>query len=247
MDDDSITPIRPRRIRRSGFKASTVTEGARVSEDDSAIEGVVEPAVNEPSLHDQVRNIARRPVARLPDNGYIRPNQNEVDKILRGARQSDALGQELRLQAVNRMILEGADNLDIAERLNIPINSVYRLRSKLKERYREVSKELTIEAIVGKDLGFYEHVQAQALQLAADPHTTTPMKLASLRTSLGANADKHRFLTNAGVYDVLRFKQSESSQEQNDVEKLVAATRRIFGEGFGAGESNSGTDEEIEL
>lgn len=245
MDDDGITPIRPRRVRRSGFRNSTIAEGARVGDEpEEAIEGVVESAA---SLNDQVRSIARRPVERLPDNGYVRPNQSEIDRILRASRQSDALGNELRVQAVNRMVLEGKDTLAIADELGITTEQVTRIKSTLKKRYRDISKELTIEAIVGKDVTFYDHVQSQALQLAANPNTPVAMKLAALRTSLGANGDKHRFFVNAGVYDVLRFRQSESSQEQSDVERLIAATRRIFGEGFGEGESNSGTDEEVEI
>ena len=48
-----------------------------------------------------------------------------------------------------------------------------------------------------------------------------------MRTALGANADKHRFLQAAGVYHVLQYRKATGAGAMSDIERMVQLTRQI--------------------
>lgn len=62
-----------------------------------------------------------------------------------------------------------------------------------------------------------------------------------MRTALSANNDMHKFLNTAGVYDVLRFRATETDS-QDDIKRLMEVTENLLGLGDDALEDLDTTD-----
>lgn len=140
--------------------------------------------------------------------------------------------KEYRLQLLHRLLMRNIPLDQIARQLQVSISTVEKDRAELKKRWREAAKELTIEEIIGNQVGIYDEISGMALRVASgggEGNTTpTAMRLAAMRTSLAANADKTRFMNTAGVFDVLRFRQAEDGTQMSDVQRLMENTMNLL-------------------
>lgn len=141
---------------------------------------------------------------------------------------SPGYAREYRLELMARMLMRGVGLDVIAQQLEISISTAERYRAELRERFRENARALNIEEMVGNELAFYGELSQMPLRIASSDSTPTPMRLAAIRTALAANADKNRFLTASGVFDVLRFRQAAGEGELSDVQALMQQTMEMM-------------------
>lgn len=136
--------------------------------------------------------------------------------------------KEFRLNLLHKLLMRGISLDNIARELGVSISTVQRDRLALKARLRQAARELDINEIVGGQTAFYDEITALSLRITSHTDTPTAMKLASMRTALAANADKTRFLSSAGVFEVLQFRRAEDGQDLSDVQVLMQRTGELL-------------------
>lgn len=200
----------------SGFSpsTSTVTESYR------------EPGEEEPDLSEQVRRGLPRlaPPAPAPDD----PDENRR-RLAEAAMAGDAAyAREFRLGLMHRLLMRGISLDNIARELGVSISTVKADRAELKRRLRDSAKGLDINELIGGQMAFYDEATAMSLRITSQSGVPTAMKLAGIRTALAAKADQTRFLTSAGVFDVLSFRRTEDGQDISDVQMLMQRTEEML-------------------
>ena len=241
---DADAPRRRMLIRRGrgGFGAagagnSTRSESLRMA-DRAEVGDEVDEAIQPENLNDRVRanlpTIVNAPVHREPDydggaaEGNPRARLNDV--AMAG---SSGYAKEYRLGLLHRLILRGVPLDQIARQLQVSVSTVEKDRAELRNRLRQLAKELNIDEMVSTQNAFYDEVRSMSLRLASaggENGPTTPMRLASLRTALAAEADRTRFLNSAGVLDVLRFRRADDGNDLSDVQRLMEQTDTMMAE-----------------
>jgi hypothetical protein len=129
-----------------------------------------------------------------------------------------------------RMMMRNLPMDEIASQLGISLRQAQRDRLQIRERMRQLTKELEIEAMIGTSASFYDEIQALSLRIADNNNTPTPMRLAAMRVSLASHNDKQRFFQAAGVFDVLRYRKNQDGSAGSDVQRLMAATEDLLQE-----------------
>jgi len=229
---DADAPRRRLLVRRSrsggfasaGAGASTRSESLRLPYEPPERDGV-DDLIEPENLNERVRQ--QGPVDVGGDDaagGNPRARLNDV--AMAGSR---AYAKEYRLNLLHRMLLRNVPLDQIAQQLSVSISTVEKDRAELKARLREAAKSLDINEMVGHQNAYYDEVRAMSMRIASAPGSgqnavPTPMKLAALRTSLAAEADRTRFLNTAGVFDVLRFRRTEDGTDLSDVQMLMQRT-----------------------
>lgn len=254
--DDQERPQRPLRIRRGfqnrGIANSTEAAGARQEGESDEADEIIDV---EPNLNASVRAQAAQTFPALPHALPAIPpapgtRQSPAERLRSVRTRATEYEKEFRLRLVHKLVLEGHTVIEIADILEISERQVNRCKQELAQRFREESRQLDIDFLVGEGQAFYDHVMQAALKIAGDDRNPSAMKLAALRTAMGGNADKHRFLTATGVYNAMQYKKVTDAAEKSDIQTLLEATNRIFGvEGFNLNDKDaSNNDEEnIEL
>lgn len=172
-------------------------------------------------------NPPRLPAPGGPEGGTTSPRARLQRVAMAG---SPGYAKEYRLQFMARLLMRGVHLDVIADQLEVSISTAERYRAELKARFRQMSKELNIDEMVGTGIAFYDEVSAKALRMSEQDGVPTAMRLAAMRTSLAASADKTRFLVSTGVFDALRFKVSEDQGQMSDVQALMARTMAALSE-----------------
>lgn len=165
------------------------------------------------------------PAALTPDEARDNPRSRLNEVAMAG---SATYTKEYRLGMIHRLLMRNTPLDQIARQLQVSISTIEKDRAELRRRLREAAKELNIDEMVGNQNALYDEVQSMSLRLASARETPTPMKLASMRTALAANADRTRFLNTAGVFDVLRFRRAEDGSGVSDVQALMARTAEML-------------------
>lgn len=184
----------------------------------------VDDAIDPEDFNRQVQARAALPAPVTGDQARENPRARLDEVALSG---SAAYAKEFRLNMLHRMLMRNVPLDQIARQLQVSISTVEKDRAELKRRLRERAKELDINELVGNQSAFYDEIQALSLRVASGD-ATTPMKLAALRTSLAANADRARFLNSAGVFDALRFRRAEDNSTVSDVQLLMQRTAEML-------------------
>ena len=141
---------------------------------------------------------------------------------------SPTYAKEFRLDLLHRLLMRKMPLDAIARTLRVSVSTVEKDRVELKKRLRQTARELNIDEMIGGQLAFYDEAQSLSLRLASTSTTPTPMKLAAIRTALASNADKARFLANAGVFEVLSFRRNEEGADLSDVQILMQQTAEML-------------------
>lgn len=199
--------------RSDGYPTTGSTE-AEPDEVDNAIDPDAQPGY-----------AVARPAGQPPDPDTNNPRARLQAVQMAG---SPAYAKEHRLRLMAKLLMRGVSLDTIAQQLQVSISTAERYRAELKTRFREDSRKLNIDEMIGSNLAFYDEVTEQGLRLSSAGDVPAAMKLAALRTSLAANADRTRFLNSAGVFDALRFKQAEDANQMSDVQALMARTREAL-------------------
>lgn len=215
-----------------GFSSSTSTraEGFREGEgrEPDEVDDIIEPE----RIADRIRGGAIPPPS--PERDNPRSRLNAV-----GMAGSAAYAKEYRLGLLHRLLMRNVPLDQIAQQLQVSISTVEKDRALLKQRLREAATQLNIDEMVGNQNAMYDEVAGMAMRIASQGSARdengnsvtavpTAMRLAAMRTALAANADRTRFLTSAGVFDVLRFRRAEDGTGMSDVQHLMAQTAALM-------------------
>ena len=164
------------------------------------------------------------------------PGQHQEDnpddsrrRMAEAAMAGDAsYAREFRLNLLNKLMMRGISLDNIARELGVSISTVKNDRAELNRRLREAAKQLDINQLIGGQLAFYDEATAMSLRISSREGMPVPMRLAGIRTALAAKADQTRFLTSAGVFDVLSFRRTEDGQDLSDVQVLMQRTAEML-------------------
>lgn len=222
---------------RMGAGVSTRSESLRTSETDAQEPDEVDDAIDPDQMSRRIR-AGQFPAPALPDAGNDRENPRSRLNAVQMAG-SAAYAKEYRLQLLHRLLLRNIPLDQIASQLHVSISTVEKDRAELKRRLREAATQMNIDEMIGHQQALYDEVSAMALRIASQGNRTdengnpvsavpTPMRLAAMRTALAANADRTRFLNTAGVFDVLRFRRSETGDNVSDVQQLMLHTLELM-------------------
>jgi len=261
MADEATDEPRRRRMHNrrsagmafSGNSMSQSSQGGGVADGEEAVEGPIEDLnavvaasvpptrrLSEDEQSDMVRNTV---------NSEEFTPQNRLAQV---RNRSSEYEREYRLQLLHRLLMRNLPLDEIASQLGVSVSTVMRDRQELKERLREVAKQMDVEMMIGNSKGFYEEVQAMAMRAASSSTVPMPMRLAAMRTALASHNDMHRFFQAAGVYDVLRFRKGANEGAQTDIQRLMSLTEDLLAEarhdrrsGGDALGDFSGTDSEV--
>lgn len=151
-------------------------------------------------------------------------------RLLQVGSRSSEYAREYRLNLLQRLLMRGLPLDEIAQAMGCSVSTVLRDRKELTERARQAAKELDIDVMIGNSTALYGEVSAMAMRQASNAQTPVPMRLASMRTALAAENDKHRFYQAAGVYDVLRFRRGAGEGQVSDISRLMTATEELLNE-----------------
>lgn len=226
-------PERRRRRRRElsgGQRQSTETHDG-VGEDLD----IFAPATESPSeINDRVATMAAEPAQTIPvrttqpiapesDDEEFTPQNRMKDVKTRAS----AYEREYRLKLLHRMLLRQVPIDKIADELAVSVHTVIRDRKELYKRLREEASKMDMNELIGNTMGFYNEIQGMALRTASNAKSPMNMRLAALRTALGAKNDSHKFMQAAGVFDVLTFQAGEDSANSS-IERLVGVAEKML-------------------
>lgn len=226
-----------------GAGSSTRTESLRTSAEPDEIDDVIDPH----QAHDRiVREVRTRPIPtsnppQLPppqaaarptqrnaprNEGDIRDPRDRMEQVAMAG--SEAYSREYRQTVIGRMLMRGIPLDQIAVELGCSVSTIEKDRAAWKQRLRESARQLDINEIIGGQSAMYSELSSMALRVATNGDTPTPMRLAAMRTTLAAEADRTRFLNTAGVFDVLRYRKSEDGTDVSDVQLLMGRTDEMI-------------------
>jgi hypothetical protein len=188
--------------------------------------------LEEPDLNDAVRaNVPRLPPPAPADPMDAAAEDPEINRrrLFEAAMAGDPqYARDLRLGLLNRLLLRGIAHHNIAQELGVSLSTVRADIAELRNRHRQRARNLDINEEIGNQLAFYDEATALALRVASQAQVPIPMKLAGVRTALAAKADQTRFLTSAGVFDVLAFRRAENGTDMSDVQVLMQRTEEML-------------------
>ena len=233
----------PRNMRgiRGGFSsvgvsASSSSESLRTSQNDE-VDDLTDPN----AMRDRVIAMAPARVPNPPNQGYAlgdddddegdggtpdgldpRRRMNEV-----AAQGSAAYTREYRLSLLGRMLMRNVPLDQIAQQFQVSVSTIEKDRAELRQRLRQKARDMNIDEYIGGQTELYDEVSGMALRISSS-NAPVPMKLAAMRTTLAANADKTRMLQSTGVLDVLRYRRAATESEMSDVQMLMASTKEMM-------------------
>lgn len=239
--EDNEPAVRRVVVRRrvQGFSASSSTE-LQTLRATSAPSDEVDDAIDPDTM---TENIRRGHVPGVTADPPVRPTRDTPASRVHQAEAagSRAYAKEYRLGLINRLLMRNIPLDQIARELQVSLSTVEKDRAELKKRLRQASTEMNIDELIGTQNSVYDEIAGMAMRIASagaqrsesgeilNP-VPTPMRLAAMRTALAANADRTRFLASAGVFEVLKFRRSESGDSLSDVQALMARTSQMLEE-----------------
>lgn len=225
-------PARRNALRRArgggsgGFSSGSLTQSESLRTEHEVQD---ETDLEEPDLNAQVRaNVPRLPPPTTSEEGVDDGGENRR-RLFEAAMAGDpTYARDQRLHLINRLLLRGVSYGAIAQELGVSVGTVRNDVTELRRRHRERAVGLDINELIGSQIAFYDEATAVSLRIVSQQDMPTPMRLAGVRTALAAKADQTRFLTNAGVFDVLQFRRAEDGTNLSDVQMLMARTEEIL-------------------
>lgn len=249
-----------------GFSASTSTraEGMRET-DDHPERDEVDDAVDLNTISNRIQS-GGVPAPVAPPPGRDTPASRMNDVAMAG---SARYAKEYRLTLLHRLLMRNVPLDQIARQLGVSISTVEKDRIALKARLRDAAMQLNVNELIGQQNAVYDEISGMAMRVASQAGTSqdengqqvqaipVAMRLAAMRTALAAQADRTRFLSSAGVFDVLRFRRAEDGGDETDIQMLMRMTGEALsqlaggeGEGFGPltfdNPAGSSADDEIQ-
>lgn len=238
-DDNELpqTPVRRINTRRSrgGFSSgvSTQSESLRTSAEGDEVDDVIDPGALQQSVIEHAGSVYNDTEPPPLGDGAPNPRQRMNEVMMAG---SQSFSREYRLTLLHRMLIRRVPLDQIAKTLKVSVSTIEKDRALLKKMLRENARALNIDEMIGNQQEVYSEIAGMALRIASDsgnPATgsmgqPTAMRLAAMRTALAAEADRTRFLANAGVFDVLRFRRTEEGSDVSDVQLLMEKTNELM-------------------
>lgn len=229
--DDINSPQRRvviRRGRNGGFHGGGAHGSNRLdgAPRDTHEEDAVDAAIDPMQMNRAVAQLPAPPTAGARhDDGPENPRDRLFQVMTAG---SATYSKEYRLNLLHRLLMRKIPLDQIARQFGVSISTIEKDRVELKKRLREAARELDINEMIGNQTELYDEIAGMGLRVASNAEAPTAMRLAAMRTSLAANADKARFYQSAGVFDVLRFRRAEDGASVSDVQQLMENTERML-------------------
>lgn len=222
-----MTDERPTGRRRRRLGGASTTSGGLNPQREIDEEGLDE------DLNDAVQAQATAPVAELSEADRPANRGGRAQDFTPRGRMDTVRGRasqyerEYRLKLLHRLLMRNIPLDEIATELEVSVATVIRDRKELYRRIKEAAAKLDINLMIGDSMGFYNEVSAMALRAASGAKTPMNLKLAAMRTAVAAKNDMHKFLTHAGVYEVLRYKKRKQMGSE-DIQRLVNMTEELL-------------------
>jgi len=218
-----------RRSRTAGFAggSSTRAESLRTAAEADEVDDAIDPDnIRDTILHRTQAAPALDSGTGGEDDGTMPDARQRLNQVAMAG--SANYSKEYRLTLLNRLLQRRVPLDQIANTLQVSISTIEKDRVELKKRLREGARQLNINEIIGTQTELYDEISGMSLRIASSDKTPTAMKLAAMRTTLAANADRTRFLNSAGVFDVLRYRLSEDGSEISDIQLLMERTDEML-------------------
>jgi hypothetical protein len=133
-------------------------------------------------------------------------------------------------EVLGGMLREGLTADEIALKFDVSVRQVFVWKTKLREALREEVVNFDPLPLLGESLTHYRAIAAAAWKIhnsVGEPWKSSD-RVRALEVAMTAENDKHKFLKNAGVYDVVRWplrraatdQASEAAEAQDFVSKL---------------------------
>lgn len=235
----------PRHVRlrgRRGFAGagaanSTHSESLRTAAEEDEVDDLLEPE----ALRDHVLSVAQSrtplPPPRMQalntpdtqnddDSGIADNPRDRLNQVAMGG--SPAYTREYRLTLISRMLMRNIPLDQIAQQFQVSVSTIEKDRAEIKSRMRQRARDMDINEFIGQQSELYDEVSAMSMRVASSSNAPTPMKLAAMRTTLAANADRTRMLQSTGVMDVLRYRRAATEGELSDVQILMQRTMEMM-------------------
>jgi len=244
-DNEEERPRRGRRVRRTGFSNSGLTDtvptrdlstglpstgsGPGLAAEDPPFDALTPPAAAPPSTpFDEAQDRLRQTQGSGQEPDAAETEFTPGQRLRSVSARASNYEREYRLKLLHRMLMRNVPLDEIAQELGVSVATVQRDRRELFGRLRQAANSLDVELLVGDTLGFYKEVQAMALRTSSMTKTPLPIRLAALRTALAAQNDQHRFLQTAGVYEVLRYRVKGSDKTAGDLARIMTLTKQLL-------------------
>lgn len=181
--------------------------------------------VNEAVMQDLPELLTQAPAGEATDS--VQDAFSPSSRMAAVEKGGTAYAREYRLTLLHRLLLRRVPLDQIASELDVSVSTVKRDRTLLYDALKKEASSLDINSMIGETLSFYSEVTGMALRAASNSRQPMNVRLAALRTALSSKNDSHRFLNVSGVYDVLQFKQQETTAT-DDISALMGLTKKLL-------------------
>ena len=140
----------------------------------------------------------------------------------------DAQGKkELQFRMMHRLLQRQLPMTSIATVMGISLRSAYRLREKLKQRYRAETRDQDASAIAGEAKWFYDECIATALRWMSDASLPISERMQALRLADTLMTSKYRFMHMAGYFTDSPFAPTRMAQAATEADQVDGTLRLL--------------------
>lgn len=136
--------------------------------------------------------------------------------------------KEYILRTLHRLTLRRVPLDQIAQMFNVEVETVYGWIDELRARLKSEASTLTITAIAGDTLSFYNEARALGLTIASTAGRV-PDKIRGMEVALKAEQDKHKFLQVAGFYDTAKLgRETMEDESSKKARSIINMTKSLL-------------------
>lgn len=140
--------------------------------------------------------------ARLAEGVPVRSAGGQQARADAAPPHGDALDKkEFQLRMMHRLLAKHLPMATIANVMEVPLRTAYRIRAKLKKRYRKQFPKIDINEYIGRALGDYGESIASVLRIADDPTTPLSDRLDAIKLANHLKTSEQRFLHRTGFFE----------------------------------------------
>lgn len=136
--------------------------------------------------------------------------------------------KEYILRTVHRLSLRRVPVDQIAQMFNVTVTTVYSWLDELRERLKSEASTLTITAIAGDTLSFYNEIRAMGMTISSTAEKT-PDRIRGMEVALKAEQDKHKFLQASGFYDTAKLgRETMEDESAKRARAIINMTKNLL-------------------
>lgn len=112
--------------------------------------------------------------------------------------------KDSRLVLVHRYHLRGMSNSEIAEKLEISVRMVFKIKDQIKDLHKRSFTNIDLNEFLGETVAFFQEVRNMSMDLASKDTSNNKEKIAALKVASDTEMNKIRFLDYCGVFQYIR-------------------------------------------